>query len=119
MLRREGSGGGDVKTAIIFSAIGLIVLALEYSSLSNFANSGGSPYVAASIGNGYWVSCVGAAIALFGSISRYRSKLGARSNNSTNESIADELTKLAKLHVDGVLTDVEYAVQKDRMLRGN
>ena len=119
LLKREGKGGGDVKAAIIFSAIGLIGLALEYSSLSTFANSGGSAYVATSIGNGYWVCCAGAAIVLFGSVSRFRSKEAAYADTLVRLSIPDELAQLAKLHADGVLSDVEYAVQKDRLLRGS
>lgn len=55
-------------TGIVIEVILLLVLILEFKSLSDFTNQVGSKYSVASIGIGYWSTGIGAVVALVGSI---------------------------------------------------
>ena len=70
---------------IVIEVILLLLLVIEFKSLTDFTNQVGTKYAVASIGFGYWISGVGAVVALVGSI-KYPKVSSAESGEATEVS---------------------------------
>ena len=66
MLNGKARRFGGKRTGVVIEVILLLLLVLEFKSLTDFTNQAGSKYLVASIGAGYWISVVGPVVALAG-----------------------------------------------------
>jgi hypothetical protein len=85
MLVGKARWFGRKSTGIAIGVVLLLILILEFKSLSDFTNQVGTKYAVASIGIGYWISGVGVVVALVGSI-KFPKASSAESGEATEVS---------------------------------